>query len=286
MVLAALAAELQPRASAFEKFHVPVAQRGQPVGAIAARVFGVAHAHQGVGQQRHHDRQHLFAREARQQQIATQAPPQFGQRSAEGDHAFELALAAYLRPLGVIAILLAPPGIAPGGLQMPVGLGADPHFGIGRRNRQRTNALQGLGIGNALPVGIAVTEALAGLAAADAGLLIVDVGQPGRTRGGPGLRYSGCACHGGRGDGGAGGDRRELAGGTDGDCGIANNTFGFHCAQVEGLAAIVGRSKTRLRQRYDNAVCASHARRVTLCLCLGIPLCWSDRCALFYLLLA
>ncbi|WP_220125384.1 hypothetical protein, partial [Xanthomonas oryzae] len=67
-------------------------------------------------------------------------------------------------------------------------------------------------------------------------------------------------------------------------CGIAKNTFGFHCAQVQGLAAIVERSETRPRQRNGNAVCASHARRVTLCLCFGIPLCWSDRCALFCLL--
>jgi hypothetical protein len=170
---------------------VAVAQRGQAVGAVAARVFGIADPHQGLGHQRHHHRQHLVARIAGQRHVAAQAPAQARQGLAEGDDPLELAVAAQLRPVGVVAVLLAPPRVAAGGLHMAVGLGADPYLGIGRRDRQLTDALQGLRIAHRAAVGQAVAEAGAGAAAGDARLLVADIDQAGAAGGLPGLQRAG-----------------------------------------------------------------------------------------------
>ncbi|MCW0466763.1 hypothetical protein NB705_003836 [Xanthomonas sacchari] len=177
VLLAALAAELQPRPAALDEGQVAVAQRGQAVGAVAACVFGIAHAHQGLGHQRHHHRQHLVARVAGQRHVATQAPAQPRQGLAEGDDALELAVAAHLRPVDVVAVLLAPARVAAGGLQVAVVARADPHFGVGRRDRQLADALQGGRIAHRAAVRQTVAEPLAGAAADDARLLVADIDQ-------------------------------------------------------------------------------------------------------------
>ncbi|KAG1433533.1 hypothetical protein G6F57_022078 [Rhizopus arrhizus] len=147
-----------------------VAQCGQSERAVLLCVGFIAGPHQGVGQQRDHHRQHFFPGETRPLEIARQPPPQRGDGLAKGDDAVELAGVALLRPVGVVAVLLAPTRIATGGLQVAVGVRADPHGSVGRRDGQRADAVQGGGIAHRVAVGIAVAESLAGAAAADAGL--------------------------------------------------------------------------------------------------------------------
>ena len=58
----------------------------------------------------------------------------------------------------MVAVLLASPGIAPHRLDVSVRRGTDPHVPPGRRNDERPDALQRLGIANAPPLGIDVHE--------------------------------------------------------------------------------------------------------------------------------
>ena len=77
----------------------------------------------------------------------------------------------------MIAVLLAPPRIAPGGLDMAIVMGADPHLFPGRWNGQRLQTRQHFGIAYQLALRIVIGKALAMAAAADARHLVVDVAQ-------------------------------------------------------------------------------------------------------------
>ena len=100
-----------------------------------------------------------------------------GSTSTEGDHAAELGLVPHLAPPGVIAVLLAPPGVPAGGLEMAVGRGADPHIGVGRRDRELSDPLQRLLVGDPLPVLADVGEPGARALAADPRARVADVAQ-------------------------------------------------------------------------------------------------------------
>ncbi|MNJ51374.1 hypothetical protein D3C77_466760 [compost metagenome] len=79
----------------------------------------------------------------------------------------------------MIAILLAATGIAPGGLDMTLRVGADPHIGIGRGNGQGLDPRQGGGVADTLAAGIEVDEPAAQGFAAQARLAVFDVVQAG-----------------------------------------------------------------------------------------------------------
>ena len=89
--------------------------------------------------------------------------PQVGGRRARGSPAARapkaimrvvLGLVAHLAPARVVAVLLAPARVAAGGLDVAVGVRADPDVGPGRRDRQLADPLQGRGIAHRLAVGI------------------------------------------------------------------------------------------------------------------------------------
>src|SRR5690606_9642260 len=113
----------------------------------------------------------------RQLQVRTQAPAQARQRLAEGDGALELAVAAGLAPLRVVAVLLAAARIAARRLHMAVGAAADPDVGVRRRDRQRTDPRQRRGVADHRAVGVAVAEAGAGTATGDARFGVADIHQ-------------------------------------------------------------------------------------------------------------
>ena len=79
----------------------------------------------------------------------------------------------------MVAVLLAPTGVAAGGLEMAVGVGTDPDLAIGRRNGQLVQPADLLGVADALAVGIEIDEALALPASTDARLAVVDVAEAG-----------------------------------------------------------------------------------------------------------
>lgn len=175
---AALALEAEPDATAVH-VHVPGTQGGQAVGAVVAGVAVVADADQGGVEQRNRQGHHLVATEAGQAQLGVDVPAQPRQRLAEAQQALVLVGIAYLAPARVVAVLLAPTGVAAGGLEMAVGVGTDPDLAIGRRNGQLVQPADLLGVADALAVGIEIDEALALPASTDARLAVVDVAEAG-----------------------------------------------------------------------------------------------------------
>ncbi len=77
----------------------------------------------------------------------------------------------------MVAVLLAPARIAAGGLDVAVRIGADPHVGVGGRDGQGADAVDGGGVPHRLAVRPDVVEAQLGGDAADARIVIGDVGQ-------------------------------------------------------------------------------------------------------------
>ena len=73
-----LAPEAEAQATATHRRDMPISQRGQAVGPIAACVLGIADADQGGAQHRNHHRYHLFAGKARDGQRPPQRASQLG----------------------------------------------------------------------------------------------------------------------------------------------------------------------------------------------------------------
>ncbi len=199
MLDAALAAKVKPHRVAAH-LHVPVAQRGEPVRPVLARVSRIAHANQRHVQQVDHGGQHLVARQARCRQLRGHRLAYARQRCSERQQPAVLVRIAEGPPVGVIAVLLAAPGVATGRLQMAVRVRTDPHIGIGRRDRQLVDARDDGGIADALAARIEVDEAAALAPPRVAGPRVVDIAQ--------GLRQRFC------GKGCAGGGCRRRVGGA------------------------------------------------------------------------
>src|SRR4029450_12423383 len=123
----------------------------------------------------HDRRQHLAAVEAGPAEVALHRAPDARQGLGEGDHAIELRAVADLAPARVVAILLAPAGIAADGLDVAPGIGADPDVGPGRRDGQRPDAFQGGRIAHRASGGATVTERSPGGDTPDAGVTVADV---------------------------------------------------------------------------------------------------------------
>src|SRR6185312_2396714 len=181
--LAALALEDKTQAIALAA-HVAHAQGGQAVAPVGTGVFLVANADQGFIQQADQHGQDLVRRQAGPTQVTPHASTQARQGSGKRHHLVELALVAQAPPLRVIAVLLAPARIAAGGLQMAIGLAANPYLPIGRRYGQGADARQLPAVGDAGAIGIVITEALAAAYATEPGLFVTGVHQAGGTDGG------------------------------------------------------------------------------------------------------
>ena len=179
---AALAAKRKPGPAVVHECGVAVAQRRQAIALVVAHVRFVADPCAGHVEQAHEDRQHLVARQARQREIAPQSPPQLRQRFAERDHAVEFRVVAQHSPFRVIAVLLAPSRVAPGRLQVPIRVHADPHVLVGGRNGETGNALQRGAIPDRAMIRMAIDKAFAQANACNAGFGIGDVDESSRGR--------------------------------------------------------------------------------------------------------
>jgi hypothetical protein len=89
----------------------------------------------------------------------------------------ELVGIAQLAPTRVVAVLLAALRIAPGRLQVTALVAADPDVGPCGRDGERLDALERLGIGDALTLGVVVFEPLAAVAARVALLAVPRIAQ-------------------------------------------------------------------------------------------------------------
>ena len=178
MLDAALAAEVEADGAAAD-IDMTVAQGGEAVGAVLLGVAGVADADQGFVQKVDHGGQDFLAAVFGFGEVLLQGFAQGGQGFAEREQAAVLVLVADLAPAWVIAVLLAAPGVAAGGLEMAVGVGADPDAGVGRGDGQGVDALDFVGVADAVALWVEVGEFATELAAGEAGGGVVDVVEAG-----------------------------------------------------------------------------------------------------------
>jgi hypothetical protein len=94
----------------------------------------------------------------------------------------EFRLVARLAVLRVVAVLLAPAGVARRGLDVAIGFGTDPYFGPCRRNGERVEPFPDLGARDALAIRQVISPAVAGALARNAVRAVCDVTQPGMRR--------------------------------------------------------------------------------------------------------
>ena len=86
--------------------------------------------------QPHNGCQHPLARESATRQVAGHPPPDARQGAGEVEQTVVLDLVAFAAPLGVIAVLLSAPRVAPGSLQMAAPVERDPDIAPRGRNGQ------------------------------------------------------------------------------------------------------------------------------------------------------
>ena len=120
---------------------MPRSQRGETVGAVGPGVLLVADAEQGGVEQPHDNRQQALPCRPVAPELVLDHPTQAGEARPEGREIVELGRLALGAKVVVVAVLLAAPCVAPGGLEVPVGARGDPDIRPCRRNRQRPDAL-------------------------------------------------------------------------------------------------------------------------------------------------
>jgi hypothetical protein len=121
----------------------------------------------------------VSARQAAQCHVVGEPGADRRQCAREFEHVLVLRAFAHFAELRVILVLLAPPGVAPRRLDVPVGLGADPHVGPGGRDGELADALQRGIVAHRFATRLHVAEAFACRFALDAALLVGDVAQAG-----------------------------------------------------------------------------------------------------------
>ena len=151
----------------------------RPEALVGLGVLVVAHPDHGGLQQPHHSGHHLLARQTALVQVVIDLVPQRRQDAAEGGHAGELGLRPGGAPQRVVAVLLAAPLVAAGGLDVAARGPADPDVGVGRRDDQGADAVEGPWVGDRAALCVDIVEAGPGLHPGEAGVVVVDVDQAG-----------------------------------------------------------------------------------------------------------
>jgi len=121
---------------------VAVFERGQAVAVVLLCVFIVPDTDERRLQKMDNGRQYLFARQSAQGHMLPHFLPDAGQSKGEADNTLILRAFPHLAKTRVIPVLLAPPCIPSGRLNMAVGEGAYPDVRPSGRNGKRFNPLQ------------------------------------------------------------------------------------------------------------------------------------------------
>jgi hypothetical protein len=159
--------------------HVASAKRRDAERAVLAPVFLAADAHERLVHHLDDGGEHALLGRPGSAEVAAHRAPDARERARDLDQRLELVRAAIGRPVGVVAVLLAPTLVVTGRLEVAVRVRADPHARPGRRQDQRRDALEGLAVAHRPPVRVAIGEALPARDARDAGCRVVDVAEPG-----------------------------------------------------------------------------------------------------------
>ncbi len=162
--------------------HMAALQGGEAEGVVLAQVGFIADTDQALFQEADDGCEDLLPGEAAPAEIGGNAAAENRQDLGEMQDMGKLDLIAEGGPVGMIEILLAPPGVAAGRLQMSPRRGADPDLAPGRWNDQGSDALQGLRIANSRSIRRQVPEPHAAPAPADAGESVMHVVKADRPR--------------------------------------------------------------------------------------------------------
>jgi hypothetical protein len=159
-VAAALALEDEADGCASD-LDVPTAERGQAERPVLLRVLLVADAHER-GLQKLDDGCHdLLSGQTLAAQVAGDSSANAWQNPSEAEHPSELVLVAHLAPARVVAVLLASSRIAAGRLQVAARTRGDPDVLPRRRDGERPDAVERVGVAHHPTLGIGVDESLA-----------------------------------------------------------------------------------------------------------------------------
>jgi len=110
---------------------VPVTKWGEPERAVGTGILLVTDPDQRGLQELYERRQDPFARQPWFPQVLGYPPAYARQAASKLQHTVEFGRIPVGSPVRVITVLFAAPGVAPGRLQVPLGIGADPHITIG-----------------------------------------------------------------------------------------------------------------------------------------------------------
>src|SRR5215471_10138726 len=160
MIFAPFALELK---SQFFSGHggVAVTQGGQTKGTIMARILFISHTNQCRLQELDQSGQHLPLGQVRKPHVFPNLFSDERQPLRKLAQAGIFGFIADRPPASMIAILLAPPCVAPRRLQMSVGILANPDFLPSRRDDQSLDAPDFLLVLKQPPIACDVTESLA-----------------------------------------------------------------------------------------------------------------------------
>src|SRR5205085_12598312 len=154
--LAALGRVVEDERAVARELDVVLRQRREPVAAVAVGVLLAADAEEAAVEQSHRARELAPPSPLAQVACSDLAKPR--QRAREREHLVELLLVAPLPPALVVPVLTAARSIRADGLQMPIRVGADPDVLPCRRDRERADALERLGVVDASAGGVDVNE--------------------------------------------------------------------------------------------------------------------------------
>src|SRR4029434_4011559 len=159
-----------------------ILQGGQSIRLVVACIFVIPDANERRFEQTDDCGEHFLARQAAAAQIACDAPADFWQGTAESDHSIVLGLVAEISPIRMIAVLLTAADIAPGGLEVAIGIGTNPDIFPGRRNRQPLYSRKHVGVANSISAGIKISKVSPLTPTSDAGSRVTHIAQTGLAR--------------------------------------------------------------------------------------------------------
>ena len=159
--------------------HVPLLQRRRAVMMVQLGVLLPADAKQPEVDQAHGACGHPITVQVAAAEISHGGRPQRGQRGGELEHVRELLGVALLTPQLVVEVLGPSPAVYARGLDMTERVWRDPNVLPGRRNGERTDPPQCLGVRDILTQGIAVPKAFSGRLTADPRTARFAAGKPG-----------------------------------------------------------------------------------------------------------
>jgi hypothetical protein len=152
-----------------------VAERGQSEGIVLPRIVVIANSDRHSIKKMHDGSEDFLLRHPAATEILLDLRADARKRGSEGGHAGELRLISDLTIRIVIAILLAPPRVAPHCLQVAVVAWANPHFGPCRRNDQAADSFERRCVRNSSAIRIQILESSAYSLAHDSGLAVGNV---------------------------------------------------------------------------------------------------------------